>query len=153
VNRRIYWFAGLWSLSAAGLIFLAWWRDSTLNLPGPRSDALALWLQLAAWGLTFLTAGALGWLVRAERSPRRVAVVVAATVAAFGLLVVASIGALNVLASYFSTLSYSELLVLALIFVLGPSAVLFLAAWLIRGLQLRRAPVTPESSPARENKF
>jgi cytochrome bd-type quinol oxidase subunit 2 len=112
---------------------------------------LALFLQLSAWGLALVTAGALGLLTRAENSTRRVAFVLAASVAVCSVLVVASIRAIDALESYFSTLSYANLFALGLIFVLAPSAVLFLTAWLIRGRQLRQTPSAAEVAPPQEH--
>ena len=146
--RGIAWLAGTWSVSSALSLFLAWWGATTLSMPGSSADILALCVQLLAWGISLAVAGLLGWRAPAVHSKRALGIILATALSMSSFVIAAAINALGASQNAYSTISHVELGFLGLIFVLGPSAVLFLAAAMLKNRQLRRAESAPIASQA-----
>jgi glucan phosphoethanolaminetransferase (alkaline phosphatase superfamily) len=153
----------------SSLAYLQWAVPLKLTTPGKcvresfferiANDALrlfnasTLWLMVGTWVLTLILACITGWIARSSTS-RRSALRLVATCFALYALVAATGLALTYWYGtwadpmFYASATYSELLLGAAILLIAPSAVLFFAAWLVRGFVIKRsARMDNDSAP------
>jgi hypothetical protein len=117
-------------------------------------NASLIWIMVGTWVLALILALIVGWIARPSTSFRGALRLLAICLALYALVITVGLLLTHIYSSFaqsdpYATTTYPQLVASAFILLIGPSAVLFFASWLVRGLVLGRGRgIDPDSLPA-----